>query len=145
MTDEGRLAAFRYPGSRRPGIRNDGREKTGVLRSRGDQPGGFVERSPTLGFDPFGAASNVSKRTTPEKRSALDDVSARGASHARSDERPRADVGIGSNPVGRKPCGWRFEGSEVQGATPGSGIRRRRQALRAPRPCTWRRVTRQYK
>ena len=80
----------------------------------------------------------MSKRTTPEKRSALDDVSARGASHARSDERPRADVGIGSNPVGRKPCGWRFEGSEVQGATPGSGIRRRRQALRAPRPCTWR-------
>ena len=65
-----------------------------------------MERSPTLGFDPFGAASNVSKRTTPEKRSALDDVSARGASHARSDERLNVDVGIGSKPARRKSCGW---------------------------------------
>lgn len=44
---EGKMAAFRYPGSRRPGIRDDGRAETGVLRNHGDQSGGFVERLPT--------------------------------------------------------------------------------------------------
>ncbi|MGB0571401.1 MAG: hypothetical protein ACPGQM_04905 [Alphaproteobacteria bacterium] len=45
----------------------------------------------------------------------MDDVSARGASHARSDEKLDVGVGIGSKPVGRKPGGWDLKGLKSRG------------------------------
>lgn len=78
----------------------------------------------------------MSKRTIPEKRSALGDVSARGASHARSDERLNVDVGIGSKPAGRKPGGWDPKGLKFRGQPRDGKIEEgvRRHGLRVHAP-----------
>lgn len=116
---------------RRPG----GNRGSSELRG----PNGWVcGKAADPGFDPFGGGM---ERVTADDAGQAKRAGRRiGQGCVPRAERREAECRCGYwiEAGGRKPRGWGSGGSEVQGATPGSEDRGRRQASRAPRPCTWR-------